>query len=167
MRDGITHFTASESLAAIDWQDAKVFDHQREGEILDPDYRNAKVAGTNQAAKLISALDAEAISVAWPYIHSLGACFSSVSLSGSQLVKYEVGGFFRQHRDASQNYFNRCFTIIKYLSSCEGGDTCFPEFELTVPPREGDWIIFYSEYLHRGDPVLSGQKLLYVTWVVG
>jgi hypothetical protein len=102
----------------------------------------------------------------FPYFGSIGP-FNNLGIEGSQFVLYNLGVFFKTHRDAGNEYRTRCFTILRYLSDCGGGETQFPELGISIRPKEGLWLAFFSEYLHVGAPVTSGQKLIFVTWACG
>jgi len=146
------------------WRDAMVFDYRKMEEVLDTNYRQAKAIGHYQASTLIHAFEDAAKSVAWPYITSIASFYDALVLSGSQIVRYQEGGFFKPHRDSGKEYRNRCFTILCYLTDCIGGETIFPEYGVHVTPEPGAWLVFYSEYLHESRPVLGGEKSIFVTW---
>ena len=69
----------------------------------------------------------------------------------------------------------RVATLVMYLHEPEeGGDTYFPEIELSVRPRRGSAV--YFEYhnergqldarcLHAGTPVLRGHKWIATKWL--
>ncbi|MDA7967074.1 2OG-Fe(II) oxygenase [Ruegeria sp.] len=86
-----------------------------------------------------------------------------------RFYRYDVGQMFDWHQDG---YFERpsgersLFTFMIYLNDdFKGGGTSFcdvyagqsfPEF--CVTPKKGAALLFYHPIMHRGDPVLSGQK---------
>ncbi|HYF58328.1 MAG TPA: 2OG-Fe(II) oxygenase [Burkholderiaceae bacterium] len=103
-----------------------------------------------------------------------------------QLLHYPPGGEYEPHHD----YFDpahegsakqlahggqRVATLVMYLREPErGGDTWFPELELSVRPRRGSAV--YFEYhnargeldarcLHAGMPVLRGDKWIATKWL--
>ncbi|MES2822486.1 MAG: 2OG-Fe(II) oxygenase [Pseudomonadota bacterium] len=85
---------------------------------------------------------------------------------GSQIVKYETGDFFLPHIDSGRTYPERVLTIIKYLSvGYSGGETYFPEIDLTPKIKAPDYLIFFPELLHGAHPVLSGSKVVFVSWL--
>eukprot|EP00310_Coccolithus_braarudii_P021085 CAMPEP_0183348094 /NCGR_PEP_ID=MMETSP0164_2-20130417/12722_1 /TAXON_ID=221442 /ORGANISM="Coccolithus pelagicus ssp braarudi, Strain PLY182g" /LENGTH=337 /DNA_ID=CAMNT_0025519643 /DNA_START=26 /DNA_END=1036 /DNA_ORIENTATION=- len=77
-----------------------------------------------------------------------------------QVLRYEPGQYYRAHHD--QNCPNdspmgpRVFTFFLYLSDVErGGETHFPQLDLTVTPRSGSAIVWPSvrdDDIYRDDP---------------
>jgi len=103
-----------------------------------------------------------------------------------QLLHYPPGGEYVPHHDYFDPAFpgsaeqlrrggQRVATVVIYL--CEpsaGGDTYFPELELSVRPRKGSAVYFeYSNRqdqldgrcLHAGMPVLRGDKWIATKWL--
>lgn len=104
---------------------------------------------------------------------------------GLQVLNYKVGGEYRTHVD----YFSRAAegekhhlrggqrvsTLVIYLNDVEeGGETTFPEIQLSVTPNKGSAV--YFEYtnslgqsdpmtLHAGAPVIRGEKWIATKWV--
>lgn len=147
------------------WSDAAIR-HPDCGSMVDRDYRNASVIGASENQTAIEQLESQARSIFFPHFATLGP-FGNLGIEGSQFVRYQQGGFFKAHRDAGYDYKLRCFTLLCYMTNCEGGDTVFPELSLSISPEKGLWLAFYSEYLHAALPVTSGEKIVFVTWAVG
>lgn len=103
-----------------------------------------------------------------------------------QLLHYPAGGEYEPHHDYFDPAFDgtatqlrhggqRVATIVMYLREPDaGGDTYFPELELSVRPRRGSAV--YFEYcnargdldarcLHAGTPVLRGHKWIATKWL--
>ena len=105
-----------------------------------------------------------------------------------QVVKYQVGGFYKAHHDACCDDSEICEkfidrggqrvgTLLVYLNdSFTDGETHFPEYndtKLKVPP--GDAIFFrplaeidpkcHPHALHAGLPISSGVKYICNIWV--
>lgn len=103
-----------------------------------------------------------------------------------QLLRYPVGGEYEAHHDYFDPAFEgtarllgqggqRVATMVIYLQEPdEGGDTWFPELELSVRPRKGSAV--YFEYcnaageldtrcLHAGMPVQRGEKWIATKWL--
>ena len=103
-----------------------------------------------------------------------------------QLLHYPAGGEYEPHHDYFDPAFEgsavqlanggqRVATVVMYLQEPEqGGDTYFPELELSVRPRRGSAV--YFEYanasgaldtrcLHAGMPVLRGHKWIATKWL--
>jgi prolyl 4-hydroxylase len=101
-----------------------------------------------------------------------------------QILRYQAGGCFKLHHD----YFlpdngaselrrggQRVITVILYLNTPEeGGETLFPEINLSIPPQKGDGILFYNctpdgevdpRTMHEGSPVIAGEKWIATKWI--
>lgn len=99
---------------------------------------------------------------------------------------YEIGKEFMPHHD----YFDpntpggaecllrggqRIATVIMYLNTPEeGGETLFPEANISIKPRKGDAVLFYNctpegmvdpNSLHAGSPVIAGEKWIMTKWI--
>lgn len=103
-----------------------------------------------------------------------------------QLLHYPVSGEYEPHHDYFDPAFagaakqlarggQRVATVVMYLQEPqEGGDTYFPELELSVRPRRGCAVYFEyhnaagevdSRCLHAGMPVLRGDKWIATKWL--
>lgn len=105
---------------------------------------------------------------------------------GLQILNYKVGGEYKTHFD----YFppedpgsaahiakggQRVSTMVIYLNDVEqGGETIFPNVQLSVVPKKGSAV--YFEYcnslgqidpqtLHGGTPVVAGEKWIATKWM--
>jgi prolyl 4-hydroxylase len=105
-----------------------------------------------------------------------------------QVVKYEPGGYFKEHFDACEGTYEECFgmnnvqgqritTLIIYLNddNLEGGETKFPNINLSIKPVKGLGVLFYnvSEIdfqkihplsKHTGTKLIKGTKWLANVW---
>ena len=101
------------------------------------------------------------------------------------VVKYEIGGKYETHFDyfdgsvplqaeELKNGGNRVWSFLVYLNEdFEGGQTYFPEYELSVEPEMGKGVLWRNtlngkllkESLHAGMPVTKGTKWIYITWI--
>lgn len=105
---------------------------------------------------------------------------------GLQILNYLVGGEYKPHYD----YFppelsgsavhiarggQRVATLVIYLNTVEaGGETIFPEINLSVVPVQGR-AVYFSYYdkngnidpltYHGGNPVVRGEKWIATKWV--
>lgn len=85
---------------------------------------------------------------------------------GGQLVRYRPGDYFVPHKDANSRYPERLVTAIMYLNSdFSGGSTFFPDLNWVCRPRQGRTLYFLSEFLHGSDKIVSGVKLIAVTFL--
>ena len=104
-----------------------------------------------------------------------------------QVVKYQPGGFYNPHYDAScddkkecvefeQNGGQRVVTLIIYLNSdFTGGTTYFPNLKKEYIPKKLSALLFYSLEkngnkchplsLHAGMPVKTGEKYIANVWL--
>ena len=103
-----------------------------------------------------------------------------------QLVYYGPGNEYKPHFDAfdktteegQNNWFpggQRMVTALAYLNDVEeGGETDFPEINVSVKPNKGDVVVFHNckegtteinpDALHAGSPVVIGEKWAVNLW---
>lgn len=85
-----------------------------------------------------------------------------------RVCKYESGGIFQKHRDASISYNNLIsrYTVMAYLNDVnetDGGATRFYENGLIkhkIQPKAGSLVIFPHQLLHDGELCTSPTKYL-------
>lgn len=89
------------------------------------------------------------------------------TMESPQLLHYTAGeGHYNAHADAGPGT-PRIFSSILYLNDVEeGGDTYFPNFDVSIPPKAGSVAMFPAEYVyvHEARPPISGDKFAAVTW---
>jgi Rps23 Pro-64 3,4-dihydroxylase Tpa1-like proline 4-hydroxylase len=90
---------------------------------------------------------------------------SMSSMEQMQVLKYEPGDFYKAHSDSSPSVY-REFSAVAYLNECEGGETFFEKFNISVKPKPGRLVIFPANfsYRHSAKPPISGNKFVVVTW---
>jgi prolyl 4-hydroxylase len=95
-----------------------------------------------------------------------------------QATSYERGDRFKTHHDAGffagEAAGERTFTLLVCLSApADGGATEFPDLDLAIAPRAGRLLVWQNllfdgrvdpRMRHAARPVLSGTKLMLVTW---
>ena len=99
------------------------------------------------------------------------------------LLRYGIGDQYRPHRDyffpsapeLAQPGGQRHSTVCVYLNDVQqGGETVFPDRDVTVQPRRGRAVMFRNLHadgsadphsLHAGMPVLAGEKWLASCWI--
>lgn len=88
---------------------------------------------------------------------------------GTQLVRYFPGGHYVPHKDADEDgYTSRYFTVLCYLNGdFQGGETNFPSLGYRATPVPGKALIFPSRFMHCAEPVLAGEKFIFLTWLCG
>ncbi|XP_017131017.2 prolyl 4-hydroxylase subunit alpha-1-like [Drosophila elegans] len=99
-----------------------------------------------------------------------------------QVMNYGLGGFFDTHMDlmlSRKDRFKgkpeRMATTLIYLSDVlQGGATLFPKLNLTVFPKSGSALFWYSfntkgnaemRTIHTGCPVIVGSKWVVSKWI--
>lgn len=99
-----------------------------------------------------------------------------------QLIRYEKSQYFGLHSDYNPKNCDRwegprVLTIVMYLNDVrEGGETHFPELNLTVSPKRGQALIFplvldsnplnmNEQTLHQSLPVIQGAKFAATAWL--
>ena len=98
-----------------------------------------------------------------------------------QVVRYEVGQFYRQHHDQNSGLFTpqgaRIYTFFMYLNTPErGGGTKFNSLGLTVPAIKGNAVLWPSvtnlnpqydepKTYHEALPVEVGMKFASNVWI--
>ncbi len=98
-----------------------------------------------------------------------------------QVLKYEVGQFYRAHHDQNSGLFTpqgaRIYTFFIYLNTPEqGGGTHFTDLDIVVPPVKGHAVLWHSVKdsdveadepftHHEALPVEKGQKFSSNVWV--
>jgi prolyl 4-hydroxylase len=115
-------------------------------------------------------------------IHSLNRRFAMITgtdVSWGEplhILRYLPGQEYRPHIDALPGVQNqRHWTVLVYLNAeYEGGETHFPELEVTIRGKIGDGLIFANvdadgrpdlRTRHAGCPVRSGSKWLATRWI--
>jgi prolyl 4-hydroxylase len=76
---------------------------------------------------------------------------------------------FQLHFDAVNHLAHRYLVMLWYLNDvAEGGETHFPQLELSVAPKAGRLVVFppYWMYQHEGLPPTSGDKYIVSTYLL-
>ena len=98
-----------------------------------------------------------------------------------QILKYEVGEFYRRHHDSSGKNKNisghRILTVFLYLNDVEeGGETAFTDLGIAVKPKKGRALIWPSvlnddpnsydpRTFHEARAVVKGRKYAANHWI--
>jgi prolyl 4-hydroxylase len=92
------------------------------------------------------------------------------------ILRYAPGQEYRLHSDAIAGAANqRTMTVLLYLNQgFAGGETHFPELDITIVPRGGEALLFDNLLVdgrpdprarHAGKPVRAGTKWLATRWI--
>jgi prolyl 4-hydroxylase len=80
-----------------------------------------------------------------------------------------TGERFQVHFDAIHHVANRYLVLLWYLNDvADGGETRFPQLNLSIPPRAGRLLMFppYWMYQHEGTAPRSGDKYILSTYLL-
>jgi prolyl 4-hydroxylase len=84
--------------------------------------------------------------------------------SGSfQVFKYSRHDTFPDHEDKPieiSNGLQSIFTVVVYLNECKGGETGFPQRNLTYSPKIGHSIIFPQNLIYNSSMLESEVKYI-------
>ncbi|MGL6008983.1 MAG: 2OG-Fe(II) oxygenase [Culicoidibacterales bacterium] len=94
-----------------------------------------------------------------------------------QVLKYDVNQEYKSHYDYFENLptnqLQRVATLIIYLNKPEdGGETIFPNMNLSITPETGKGLFFKyvnipsPNSLHAGSPVIRGVKYIATKWFI-
>lgn len=82
---------------------------------------------------------------------------------------YSIGGVFTNHRDNdSPQTKTRAYGFVAAIndkSKYKGGDLIFPEIGLTARLPQGTAILFDASLLHGVNPVVSGTRLVLISFL--
>jgi hypothetical protein len=152
------------------WTEALIREASREKDyrdVISPAARSASLPSSAHVAWLYSEFERRIDLLVKPLVQKLWQLNLSKQ-SDTQLLKYEVGGHYRPHRDTGADLEIRMFSVVCYLNDdFEGGRTLFPPLEYAVTPGAGLAVLFPSHYLHGSEPVTKGRKFVLVSWLDG
>lgn len=135
--------------------------------VTQPDIRSASVLTSIHGARICEGFDEKINSIIKPLIEEIWRV-QLTEHSGTQLLRYTIGGHYLAHQDAGHDCQNRYFTVICYLNDCfEGGNTWFPSLNYSAIPECGRAILFPARYTHRAQPVIRGEKYILISWILG
>ena len=80
----------------------------------------------------------------------------------TRLVRYEVGEYFKSHRDDHPLTPRTLSTVVYINDDYDGGELYFKYFDFKYKPEFGDLVIFPSNYAyhHESTPITSGTKYI-------
>lgn len=88
--------------------------------------------------------------------------------SGYDLLKYEVGQFYRQHTDSYKKHPRAVSCSFALNDDFGGGEFAFFDRELIYNLKKGSVIMFPSNFMypHEIMPVIKGTRYSIITWFV-
>ena len=135
--------------------------------VTEPDIRSASVLNSTHGSRIYEGFDEKINSLIIPLIKEIWGV-QLTEHSGTQLLRYTIGGHYSAHQDAGHDYQDRYFSVICYLNDCfEGGNTWFPSLNYSAIPECGKAILFPARYTHRAQPVIKGEKYVLISWILG
>jgi prolyl 4-hydroxylase len=151
------------------WAEAEVREVSDDGDYFSrsrPDVRAASWWFDRDEDKLYGRFDEKINEVIKPLAKQIWS-LSLTEHAGNQIVRYSPGGHYVAHTDTGLDLDHRCITVICYLNDeFDGGNTFFPRLNHRAKPETGKVLLFPSNYLHRAEPVLKGEKYVFISWLV-
>lgn len=152
------------------WNAALIREAQESGDyntVARSDVRSASTLNSPDVEGLYDQFEQKLDSLVKPLIRQLWK-LELRNHSGTHLLKYEAADHYVPHRDTGLGFEGRYFSVVCYLNDdFTGGRTLFPTLNYAVTPEAGQAILFPSNYLHGSEPVVSGKKLVFVSWIEG
>jgi len=129
--------------------------------------RRARVLQPAFAEKIYDDFDCRMDQKVKPLIRSIWHADLKVH-AGTQFIRYSPSGHYEPHTDSGLDLNDRYFSVLCYLNDdFEGGHTSFPYLNYFAVPKRGRAIVFPSRFMHCAEPVVSGEKFVVLTWVMG
>ena len=88
--------------------------------------------------------------------------------SGYDLLKYQEGGFYKQHTDSFKDTPREVSCSFALNDEFDGGEFAFFDKELVYKLNKGSCILFPSNFMypHEVTPVSNGTRYSIVTWFI-
>jgi 2-oxoglutarate-Fe(II)-dependent oxygenase superfamily protein len=159
-----------EALRSLDsWKPARVREEQENGNsssLARPDIRSADYLDSAEMHQLYADFDEKLDTM-----HAILRERWRLELTrhdGTHLLRYGPGGHYVPHQDTGPGFEDRFFSVVCYLNDgFIGGRTIFPTLDYAATPQAGKAILFPSNYLHGSEPIISGEKFVFVSWICG
>lgn len=134
---------------------------------IQPETREVSILYSDHGEKICRDFDQKIDSIIKPLIKEIwGVDFKEHW--GTQILRYAPGGHYIAHTDAGGDLAQRYFTVVCYLNDdFEGGRTGFPSLNYSMTPQCGKALFFPAKYFHCAEPVISGEKYVIVSWIIG
>jgi predicted 2-oxoglutarate/Fe(II)-dependent dioxygenase YbiX len=135
--------------------------------VTQPDVRSTKILASDQPEELYRQFDERMNSTLKPLIKQIWR-INLAEHSGTQILRYGPADHYVPHQDTGPGFEYRYLSVVCYLNDdFAGGQTSFPGFKFSATPEIGKAIVFPSDYLHGSEPVISGEKFVFVSWIRG
>ena len=160
-----------ERVKSVDaWMAAEVRENTADGRFdssVKADIRAASMLAPERARDIFQDFDEQVNRVVKPLVKQIWRVDLPKHF-GTQIIRYAPGGHYVAHQDAGMDMENRYFTLLCYLNDdFEGGTTWFPSLGYSATPQTGKAILFPAKYFHCAEPVLKGEKYVWITWILG
>jgi predicted 2-oxoglutarate/Fe(II)-dependent dioxygenase YbiX len=148
-----------------DWVAAEVRNENES--VTQPDVRSTRILYSDQAEELYRQFEVRMNLTLKPLVKQIWR-ISLANHSGTQILRYGPADHYVPHQDTGPGFEYRYLSVVCYLNDdFTGGQTAFPGLDYAAQPETGKAIIFPSDYLHCSEPVISGEKFVFVSWVKG
>lgn len=86
--------------------------------------------------------------------------------TGYHLMRYQTGGYYKQHCDNLDTYPRTVSASIILNTDYTGGDFCFFDQKIKIDQKLGSVIVFPSNFMypHEVTEVTKGKRYSLVTW---
>jgi predicted 2-oxoglutarate/Fe(II)-dependent dioxygenase YbiX len=88
--------------------------------------------------------------------------------TGYQLLRYQEGGFYKQHTDSFLHQQRSVSCSIQLNEDYDGGELALFDREMMIRTKTGSVIMFPSNFMypHEIMPVINGTRYSIITWFV-
>ena len=152
------------------WELARVRETKSDGQseaLTQPEVRSARILVSDRASDLYARFEAALNAIVKPLIKNVWKVDLG-EYSGTQILRYGPADHYVPHHDNGPGLEFRYLSVVCYLNDdFIGGETSFPGIDYTAKPETGKAIVFPSRFLHGSEPVVRGEKFVFVSWVRG
>jgi len=148
-----------------DWVAAQV--REANESVTQPDVRSTSILASDHVDALYRQFDAKINSTLKPLINQIWR-INLTDHGGTQILRYGTADHYVPHQDTGPGFESRYFSVVCYLNDdFTGGRSSFPGFDHAATPETGKALVFLSDYLHCSEPIISGEKFVFVSWIRG
>lgn len=147
------------------WKDAKISNDKN----INKNVRNCEVISisTDQENKDIDHKIFLSINNVFKFLYTKYKTMSVKTDTGYELLKYDKGGFYKQHTDSFENNYREISCSICLNDDYEGGEFAFFDQKIKHKLKKGSAILFPSNFMfpHQILPVTKGTRYSIITWL--